>query len=92
MLFKFDSSQLTEASLVLGSVSFSLFIIFIDFICMSMFISIIIDSFRRARQNINDKNQQVFSFMLNKFQRWIGTQISFNRNNFIDYFRLEKSN
>ncbi len=69
MLFKFDSSQLTEASLVLGSVSFSLFIIFIDFICMSMFISIINDSFHVARQNINN-DSEIFNFMSKNFLRW----------------------
>jgi len=91
---KFDVHHLTEVASFLGPFCFSLFIILVVFICMSMFLSIINRSFRRARQNINNYNEQVFSFMLNKFQRWIGTQIeiSFNGNNFIDYFRLEKSN
>jgi hypothetical protein len=71
MLFKFDSRQLIEASSFLGPFSFSLFIIFIGFICMNMFISIIDQSFHRARQT-NNNNSQIFSFMFNKFMRWTG--------------------
>ena len=70
-LMKFDSSQLIQASAFLGPFCFSLFILLVVFICLSMFLSIINDSFRRARENIHH-NQQIISFMLNKFQRWIG--------------------
>jgi hypothetical protein len=46
-----------------------------------MFVSIIIDNFRRARENMNG-DEQVFSLMFNKFQRWTGRKIRilFNRN------------
>jgi hypothetical protein len=70
-LLKFDSSQLTEAALFLGPFCFSLFIILVVFICMSMFLSIINDSFHLARQNTND-DQEIVSFMFKKFLRWTG--------------------
>jgi hypothetical protein len=41
---------------------------------LSMFLSIINDSFCRTRENLND-NQETFSFMLSKFQRWIGMKV-----------------
>jgi hypothetical protein len=72
-LLKFDSGQLTEASLFLGPFSFSLFMIFVVFICMNMFLSIINDSFKLARKNLND-DQQIFSFMFKKFLRWTGNK------------------
>lgn len=37
-----------------------------------MFISIINDGFRRARQNLNDDHEEIFLFMLKKFLRWTG--------------------
>ena len=71
-LLKFDATDLTGAAAFLGPFCFSLFIFLVVFICLSMFLSIINDSFRRARNNITDNNQDIFSFMLNRFQRWIG--------------------
>jgi hypothetical protein len=72
-LFKFNSSQLTEAGSFLGPFTFSLFIILVVFICISMFLSIIDDSFRLARQNAKD-DPEIFSYMFKKFLRWIGKQ------------------
>ncbi|CAF4191402.1 unnamed protein product, partial [Adineta steineri] len=77
-LMKFDAHELIEASAFLGPFCFSLFIILVIFICMSMFVSIINDSFRLARENVDPHNQQIFSFILKKFQRWTGTLIDFN--------------
>lgn len=66
-LLKFDSTDLILASTFLGPFCFSLFIIIIVFICMSMFISII--------NQIKDKNkEEMIKFMLRKFQRWIGNE------------------
>ena len=70
-LLKFNATELTSAAAFLGPFCFSLFIFLIVFICMSMFIAIINDSFRRARNDLQD-DQQIFSFMFNKFQRWTG--------------------
>ncbi len=76
---KFDTHELSGAAAFLGPFCFSLFIILVVFVCMSMFISIINQNFRRARKNVNDKNnQEIFSFMLNKFQRWTGIRLKFN--------------
>ncbi|UJR13336.1 hypothetical protein I4U23_000354 [Adineta vaga] len=71
-LMKFDAHELTAASAFLGPLSFSLFMIIVVFICMSMFISIISDNFRRARENITGKNQEMLSFMLKTFMQWTG--------------------
>jgi hypothetical protein len=69
---KFDSSDLTNSARVLGPLCFSIFIVLVVFICLSMFLSIINESFQRARKNLNDEDEVLFSFMFNKFQRWIG--------------------
>ncbi|CAF1667019.1 unnamed protein product, partial [Adineta ricciae] len=72
-LLKFDAAELTGAAAFLGPFSFSLFILLVIFICLSMFLSIINDSFRRARDDMKIKNsEEIFSFMFNRFQRWTG--------------------
>jgi polycystin 2 len=71
ILLKFDASELIQADVILGPLYFSLFIFFVVFVCMSMFFTIINNNFRRARENVND-NQEILSFMWNKFQRWTG--------------------
>jgi hypothetical protein len=73
-LLKFNSNQLTEAGSFLGPFIFSLFIIVVVFVCMSMFLSIIDDSFRLARQNQNE-DPEIFSYIFNKFLRWTGKSI-----------------
>jgi preprotein translocase subunit SecG len=55
---KFSPGELTEVALIF----------LVVFICLSMFLSIINDSFRRAREHINDDKQEIFSFMFNKLQ------------------------
>ncbi|CAF1363985.1 unnamed protein product [Adineta steineri] len=75
MLMKFDAYELTDAAPLLEPICFSLFFLFIVFICMSMFITIISDSFRIVRNNTKvncNEDQTIFKFMLHKFQRWIG--------------------
>jgi hypothetical protein len=66
-VMKFDVHQLTEAAPFLGSFCFSLFIfIFIViFICINMFITIISDTFRHARENVKDDRHEIFSFVRN---------------------------
>ena len=71
-LLKFDARDLTEASAFLGPLCFSLFILIVVFVCMSMFLSIINGSFRRARDDIKNEDEEIFAFMFDKFQRWIG--------------------
>jgi len=70
--FKCDTHELTEAAPFLGPFCFSLFIFLAVFVCMSMFLSIINTSFRRARENVNNDNHDMFLFIIEKFQRWIG--------------------
>jgi len=70
---KYDTHELSGAGAFLGPFCFSLFIFLVVFICLSMFLSIINDSFRRARKNLNNNNdQEIYSFMFDKFLRWIG--------------------
>jgi polycystin 1L2 len=75
LVLKFKTSDLMAADAFLGPFCFALFIFFGVFICMRMFISIIIDSFRTVQQNharaINE-NEEILTFMFHKFQRWIG--------------------
>ncbi|CAF1492760.1 unnamed protein product [Adineta ricciae] len=90
-LMKFDTSELMEAHVVLGPLCFSLFIFFVVFVCLSMFITIINDGFRRAQQNLLQKDDEMVLFMWTKFQRWIGWSKSCEeRNNTmeIDYLDL----
>jgi hypothetical protein len=70
---RFNTSELTAAASFLGPFCFSLFIFLVVFICLSMFLSIINQNFRQTRKNINkDNDQQIYSFMFDRFQRWIG--------------------
>jgi hypothetical protein len=74
-VLKFDVHHLTDASPFLGPLCFSLFIFLVVFVCLSMFLSIINQSFRFVRDNLkHDQNgdEQIFIFMLQKFRCWIG--------------------
>ncbi|CAF1184626.1 unnamed protein product [Adineta ricciae] len=71
-LMKFDAHDLSEAAAFLGPFCFSLFIVFVVFICISMFLSIVVDNFRRVRATLDDQSDGIFSFMLERFQRWTG--------------------
>ncbi|CAF0948943.1 unnamed protein product [Adineta ricciae] len=71
-LMKFDAHQLSGAAAFLGPFCFSLFIILVVFVCMSMFLTIINESFRRCRLNLQSDDQEIFSFMLDRLQHWIG--------------------
>ena len=75
-LMKFDAHQLIDAAPFLGPLAFSLFILIVVFVCMSMFLSIIGDSFRQARDHRDgQKDEKIFSLMIDKFLRWTGNQI-----------------
>ena len=80
ILMKFDAHELIDASPFLGPFCFSLFIFLVVFICLSMFISIINESFRFVRDNIKhhqNEDEQIFRFMFRKFRRWIGMLMFF---------------
>ncbi|CAF1320727.1 unnamed protein product [Adineta steineri] len=70
-LMKFDASQIMRADAFLGPFCFTLFMFLVVFVCLSMFVSIISDSFRHAKDNQKD-DQTMLSFMLKKFLRWTG--------------------
>ena len=73
VLMKFDASELIEASAFLGPFAFSLFVFIIVFVCMSMFLTILNDSFRHARDTkCNDEN--IFGFMWDRFLRGTGSK------------------
>jgi hypothetical protein len=70
-VLKYNVHGFIEASAFLGPFTFSLFIFIVVFVCLSMFISIIIDSSRHVRANVND-DEEIFSLMWNKFCHWTG--------------------
>jgi hypothetical protein len=72
---KFDVSDLREADAFLGPFCFSLFIFLVVFVCMSMFISIIGDSFSTVRHNTLNEDREILTFIIRKFQRWTGKRI-----------------
>jgi len=72
---RYDIHPLIDASSFLGPFCFALFIFSVVFICLRMFITIINDSFRFVRDHVKqnqNEDEQIFTFMFQKFQRWIG--------------------
>ncbi len=69
---KYNIRNFIDAAPFLGPFCFSLFMIVVVFICMSMFLSIIADNFRRVRENMPKHNDEIFSLMWEKFQRRTG--------------------
>ncbi|CAF0882123.1 unnamed protein product [Adineta steineri] len=68
-LMSFDATDFTGADPFLGPFCFSIFIIIVVFICLSMFISILNDGFHHVEETpIED--QQILSYMLKKFLNW----------------------
>ena len=71
ILMKFNATELLEASAFLGPFCFSLFIFIVVFVCMGMFLTILNESFRHARdEKCND--EEIFIFMWNRLQSWAG--------------------
>ncbi len=71
-LMNFDTSDFYNAAPFLGPLCFSLFVLLVVFVCISMFLSIIMDNFRRTRENAPKNGDEIFSLMWRKFQRKIG--------------------
>jgi hypothetical protein len=74
-LMQFDANGLIDAGPFLAPFCFSLFILLVVFVCMSMFFTIINDNFRTVRDNAKlngDKDQSIYLFMFYKFQCWLG--------------------
>ena len=75
ILMKFDTTEISAAHRVLGPFTFTLFIFFVVFIGMTMFISIISDSFRIVRNNLKlrmNEDHDLFALMWKIFLRWTG--------------------
>jgi hypothetical protein len=72
---RFNVNGLIKADAFLGPFCFFIFILLAVFICLNMFISIIICSFRRAREDKTEKGI-ILSFMFNHFLHWTGKNIS----------------
>jgi len=69
-LMKFDTSELMAADAFLGPVCFCLFVFLVVFVCLSMFLSILNDSFRRARDKQIIDEEKLSSFMWKRFLHW----------------------
>ncbi|CAF1642081.1 unnamed protein product, partial [Adineta ricciae] len=70
-LMKFDTSELIEADAFLGPFVFAIFMFLVVFVCLSMFLSIINESFRKARENPVE-NCEIFPFIMRRFICWSG--------------------
>ena len=68
-LIKFDTSESLGVDAVLDPVCFTIFI----FICLSIFLSIINENFRRPRDQRND-GDEMLSFIQKKFLRCTGKE------------------
>ena len=77
ILMKFDAHELIDADSFLGPFSFSLFILLVVFVCLSMFVTIINDSFRFVRDHQHNEYEHRFGFTFYRFRRWIGMLMSF---------------
>ena len=74
-LLKFDTGELIGAAAFLGPFCFSLFIFVVVFVCLSMFVSIISDSFRAVRDEAKlrrGNESDMWMFMLRKLQSFTG--------------------
>ena len=76
-LLKFDARELNDAASCLGPITFTLFILVVVFVCLSIYVSIINDIFRSSRASIDDDQhhrmaQQMFRLMSEKFLQRIG--------------------
>jgi hypothetical protein len=75
LLLKFDARIISRSASFLGPFYFALFILFVVFVSMNMFVSIIIDNFRLVRADIHkvDRDgQDLFIRLIKKLHRWCG--------------------
>ncbi|CAF0777082.1 unnamed protein product [Adineta steineri] len=68
-LMSFDATDFTGADPFLGPFCFSIFIIIVVFVCLSMFMSILNDGFHHVEE-IPIEDQHILSYMLKKFLNW----------------------
>ncbi|CAF3631565.1 unnamed protein product [Rotaria sordida] len=75
LLLKFDASEITQAAPYLGPLYFTLFILFVVFVCINMFVSIVNDNFRAIRDyvhTVDHDDQDLFINIFKKIQQWCG--------------------
>ncbi|CAF4548104.1 unnamed protein product [Rotaria sp. Silwood1] len=75
LLLKFDATEITQAAPFLGPLYFTWFILFVVFVCINMFVSIINDNFRAARDyvhKVDHDDQDIFTNVFKKIQWWCG--------------------
>ncbi|CAF1643684.1 unnamed protein product [Adineta ricciae] len=68
----YDLTEITQDGSSLIQFCFTLFIFIVVFVCLSMFLSIIIQSFQNCQQNQHSTDETIFSFMIKRFFRYIG--------------------
>ncbi|UJR06735.1 hypothetical protein I4U23_011024 [Adineta vaga] len=71
ILMQFDGDGLVNAAAFLAPFCFSLFIFVVVFTCLSMFLTIVNQSFAKAKQN-GDNVEHIYSFIFNRFLQWTG--------------------
>lgn len=75
LLLKFDTREIIASAPLLGPIYFTLFILFVVFICINMFVSIINDNFRSVRADIQKYQHDTHDILINLlliFKRWLG--------------------
>ena len=73
LLLKFDAGEIRSAGSFLGPFYFTLYVLFIVFVCINMFVSIINDNFRFVRDDVHrivNDDQDIFIDFLLKLKRW----------------------
>ena len=88
ILMKFDAHQLADAHPYLGPLSFTLFILVVVFICMSIFITIISESFRCVRDEIKRQSgddMHLLAYALRKFRHCLGLRRRRQSDLFLEY-------
>ena len=86
ILLKFDASEITSADAFLGPFAFTLFVLLLVFIGITMFISIINNSFRTVRKRIRmnaNEDDQIFAFMWNRFLQGTGCSFLFSHHSLV---------
>ena len=93
-LMKFDTHGLVDVHPFLGPLSFTLFIFFVVFICMSMFITIVSESFRAVRDNMELQardDRHLLSYLFRKCQHTLGLRGRRQSDLFLEYDQRMRS-
>lgn len=74
MLGKFSYSNLERSNRVLGPLMFFIYNITVVFILMNMFVSIIIENFKRVKRDndLQSNEYEIIDFMIERIKSWLG--------------------